>query len=84
MRPNDAADHLARIAAQGPQSQLQRRMLVGLVKFQLPNGPSADHASLLITPGDNFTLDGDEPVDEAYLLTNGYARYASDDELKRI
>jgi len=79
MTPNEAADRLAEIKAvpQGAMYRAPATMLRALKKFRMMNGPSSADASILISDGDFFSLDGDEPgITVEGLIREGYAEVA--------
>ena len=52
-------------------------MLRALKKFRMMNGPSSADSSILISDGDFFSLDGDEPgITVEGLIREGYAEVA--------
>jgi len=82
MNAQDAADRLEQLSKQG---EVQRQtlgtypsiVLKALKKFRLMNGPSSSSTFLIISHGDVFSLDGDEPLTEKELIDGGFAERIS-------
>ena len=82
MNAKDGADRLERIAAtvedlraNGPRTTVESPKLVSLLRWRCPQGPSSPDRTLLLSPGDIFSLDGDEPVDLQELIREGFCEY---------
>ena len=82
MNAKDGADRLEQIAAaqqglmeNGPRTTVESPKLVSLLRWRCPQGPSSPDRTLLLNPGDIFSLDGDEPVDLQELIREGYCEY---------